>query len=185
MYDGSSLSFEENVKKTKEIVKLAHSFDIPIEAEIGSVGYSDPNLGISGELTDPSEAKEFAERTGVDALAVAVGTVHRMENQSAKIQYDLIEQIQALVSVPLVMHGSTGLPDEELKKIAGMHFGKVNIGTAIRMSFGKTLRNELTANPLAFDRIELFNKPMQAVKQEAIHKMKLLNLDKVKVKEAN
>ncbi|WP_407272090.1 ketose-bisphosphate aldolase [Radiobacillus sp. PE A8.2] len=180
MYDGSSLPFEENVATTKEIVKLAHAFDIPIEAEIGSVGYSDPSLGISGQLTDPSEAKEFAERTGVDALAVAVGTVHRMENQSAEIQYDRIEEIQSLVKVPLVMHGSTGLPDEDLRRIAGMQFGKVNIGTAIRMSFGKTLRNEFNAKPQAFDRIELFEKPMQAVKREAIHKMKLLNLDKFK-----
>jgi len=175
MYDGSQLPFEDNVRTTREIVKMAHAFDIPVEAEIGSVGYTDPSMGMKSTLTDVQEAKEFAGRTGVDALAVAVGTLHRMEEQTADIQYDLIEEIQALVNVPLVMHGSTGIPDEDLQKIVKTNFGKVNIGTAIRMAFGKTLREEVTANPDTFDRIDLFKQPIQAVKEEAMKKIKLLN----------
>jgi len=175
MYDGSQLPFEDNINTTKEIVKMAHAFGIPVEAEIGSVGYSDPSLGIKATLTDPLEAKEFAERTGVDALAVAVGTLHRMEEQSAEIQFDLIEQIQKVVHVPLVMHGSTGIPDDDLKKIVKTNFGKVNIGTAIRMAFGNTLRYEMENNPNAYDRIDLFQASIQAVKQEAKKKIELLN----------
>lgn len=177
MYDGSQLSFEENIRTTKEIVKMAHAFGIPVEAEIGSVGYADPHMEIKKALTDPQEAKEFAERTGVDALAVAVGTLHRMEQQTVNIRYDLIDKIQSLVHVPLVMHGSTGIPDEDLGKISKTNFGKVNIGTAIRMAFGHTMRQEFVADPDVYDRIDLFTKSMEAVKQEAKQKMKLLNTD--------
>lgn len=178
MYDGSQLSFDENMKTTQEVVKLAHAFGIPVEAEIGSVGYSDPSMGMKSALTNPSEAKDFVERTDVDALAVAVGTLHRMEKQTASIRYDLIEQIQKRVTVPLVLHGSSGVLDADLKKIAKTRFGKVNIGTAIRMGFGNTLRQESVNKPDVFDRIELFRKPMEAVKQEAIRKLKLLNTSK-------
>ncbi|QUW21504.1 class II fructose-bisphosphate aldolase family protein [Sporosarcina sp. Marseille-Q4063] len=178
MYDGSQLEFEENIRTTKSIVQLANSFGIPVEAEIGSVGYSDSNICLKSFLTDPFEAKEFAERTGVDALAVAVGTLHRMEEQTANIQYELIEEIQSLVNLPLVMHGSTGIRDADLKKITKTNFGKVNIGTAIRMAFGKKLREEILAHPEAFDRLDLFQLPMQAVKREAMHKIKLLNTHK-------
>jgi len=180
MYDGSQLSFEENIETTKEIVKMAQAFGVPVEAEIGSVGYSDPKIGMKSALTDPLEAKEFAERTGVDALAVAVGTLHRMEEQSASIQYGLINEIQTLVHVPLVMHGSTGILDEDLMEIVKTSFGKVNIGTALRMTFGKTLRQEFADKPNAFDRMELFQEPLKLVKQEAMKKMKLLNAHKYK-----
>jgi|SRR5690625_1875440 len=175
MYDGSQLSLEENIRTTKEIVKMAHSFGIPVEAEIGSVGYFDPSLGIKGALTDPLEARKFAEETEVDALAVAVGTVHRMEEQSANIQFDLINEIQSFVKVPLVMHGSTGIPDEDLKKIIETNFGKVNIGTALRMAFGQTLRKTMEAKPDVYDRIELFEESMLAVKEEVKKKIRLLN----------
>ncbi|MFS0821523.1 class II fructose-bisphosphate aldolase [Bacillus sp. 1P02SD] len=176
MYDGSQLPFSENVRTTKEIVRMAHAYGIPVEAEIGSVGYSDPTLGM-GALTDPHEAKQFAEETDVDALAVAVGTIHRMEEQTAYVQFDRLHDIQQLVRVPLVMHGSTGIPDEDLKKLASTNIGKVNIGTAIRMAFGNSLRQEVNANVTSFDRIDWFKNAMEAVKEEAKHKMRLLNLD--------
>lgn len=173
MYDGSALPFEENVKNTKDVVKLGHGFGVSVEGEIGSVGYSDAARN-HGRLTDPQEAKEFAERTGVDALAVAVGTTHRMETQSASVDYPLIETIQGLVRQPLVMHGSTGLPDKALRQISQMHFCKVNIGTAIRMRFGHSLRKAMQEKPNVFDRLELMKEPMREVKEEAINKMKLL-----------
>jgi fructose-bisphosphate aldolase class II len=128
-------------------------------------------------LTVPAEAEEFAERTGVDALAVAVGTVHRMHDQAAEVRFELIEEIQKRVSIPLVMHGATGIPDNDLRKLTKTGFGKVNIGTALRMAFGNTMRREFAENPRTFDRLELLQKPMNAVKQEVMHKMKLLNTD--------
>src|SRR5690625_6808006 len=98
-----------------------------------------------------------------------------MEQQTAEIRYDLIEDIQSRIQVPLVLHGSTGVPDDDLKKIVKTNFGKVNIGTAIRMAFGNTLRYEMENNPNAYDRIDLFQAPIQAVKQEAKKKIELLN----------
>lgn len=168
MYDGSGLPLEENIRQTQEVVRLAHACTVSVEAEIGCVGYNDPSIHAIAMYTDPAEAKQFEEETGVDALAVAVGTLHRMQVQDAKIQYDRLEQIQELTDVPLVIHGSTGLTDDDLSKLAATSVSKVNIGTALRMAFGHTLREEIMADSQGFDRIKCFKKPMEAIK-EVIH----------------
>ncbi|QEK11602.1 class II fructose-bisphosphate aldolase [Crassaminicella thermophila] len=178
MYDGSQLPFEENIKNTREIVRLAHACNVSVEAEIGAVGYSDPSLKVKARYTEPEEAKIFAEKTGVDALAVAIGTLHRMETQDAVIQYDRLEAIEKLTDVPLVIHGSTGVKDEDLKKLSRYNVAKVNIGTALRMVFGNTMREEMNKNPNEFDRIVLFQKPMVEVQKEAKKKMELLGIGK-------
>lgn len=172
MYDGSHLPLEENIRRTKEIVHLAHACNIPVEAEIGSVGYKNLN---EGQFTEPEEAKVFAEETGVDILAVSIGTVHRMEKQSAKVNFDLLRKIEDVVHVPLVLHGSTGVTDEDMKKLIKHRFVKVNIGTALRIAFGHSLRDQLEENPLEFDRIVLFQQPMKEVKKVAKNKLTLLN----------
>ncbi|MCT4619896.1 MAG: class II fructose-bisphosphate aldolase [Marinisporobacter sp.] len=174
MYDGSQLPLEENIKNTKEVVKLAKALDVSVEAEIGSVGYSNPEIAIKGVYTKPEEAEIFAKETGVDILAVSIGNVHRMEEQGAKIQYDLLKEIQEVVPVPIVVHGSTGILDEDMKKLITYRIGKVNIGTALRMAFGHTLRKEMEEKPNAFDRLELSKAPMEAVEKAAFEKLKLL-----------
>jgi len=176
MYDGSQLPLRENIQNTSEIVKLAHSCGISVEAEIGSVGYSDPTMNVKEISTNPIEAKQFAEETAVDALAVAVGTLHRMENQTAVLQFDRLEEIKRLVPIPLVIHGSTGVPDQDLSRLPFFNVRKVNIGTALRMKFGKTLREEMEKNPSEFDRINLFKQPMKMVQEEAKRKLQLLGL---------
>lgn len=178
MYDGSQLPLTENIGTTQEIVKLAHACGIPVEAEIGSVGYSDPNMMVKAFYTEPEEARMFAEETGVDALAVAVGSLHRMEQQAAIIQFDRLQAIQDLVDTPLVIHGSTGITDEDLTKLVTYNVVKVNIGTALRMAFGHTLREEMNQHPHQFDRISLFKRPMKEVQEEAMRKMKILGLGK-------
>lgn len=173
MYDGSQLSLEENIRNTKEVVALAHPLNVSVEAEIGAVGYSGVE-GYKEVYTEPEEAKQFAEETGVDALAIAIGTLHRMETQEAKIQFDRLEAIQGMTDVPLVIHGSTGIKDEDLKKLINYHVVKINIGTALRMAFGKSLREEVLNKPNEFDRIALFKAPMKKVEEEAKNKMQLL-----------
>lgn len=179
MYDGSQLILEENIRTTKEIVKFAHAAGIPVEAEIGSVGYSDPSMKMKAFYTEPGEAKFFAQETGVDALAVAVGSLHRMQEQSAVIQFDRLEQIQSVVTTPLVIHGSTGIADEDLTRLAAYNVTKINIGTALRMAFGEALREEMNSRPDEFDRIKLFQAPMLRVKEEAKRKMLLLHPQRV------
>ena len=183
MYDGSQLELEENIRKTKEIVKLAHAFGIPVEAEIGSVAYRDKYSHIKQEHTSPFEAQRFVAETGVDCLAVSVGSLHRMEEQAAEIDFELIKAIEAVVDIPLVMHGATGISDEDLPKLAATSFGKVNIGTALRMAFGKSLRKQMEADPVVYDRLELFPDAMEKVKQAAINKMLLLNTTRAKTLE--
>ncbi len=174
MYDGSQLPLEENIKRTKEIADIAHHFGVSIEGEIGSVGYNDPSIKAKAMYTVPKEAKRFVEETGVDAVAIAIGTLHRMKAQEANIQYDRLEEIEKLVDVPLVIHGSTGVKDEDLIRMSKHRIAKVNIGTALRMAFGNTLRDEMNNKPEEFDRIKFFKRPMIEVKNKAKEKMIIL-----------
>lgn len=174
MYDGSQLPIEENISYTKKAVEMVREYNVSVEAEIGSVGYSDPNIKAVATYTEPDEAKDFAQKTGVDALAIAVGTLHRMQVQAAEIQYDRLNKIEELTEVPLVIHGSTGLKDEDLEKLAKYHVGKVNIGTALRMVFGNTMREEMNKQPEEFDRIKFFKEPMKAVKEVVLDKYAIL-----------
>lgn len=174
MYDGSQLPFDENVNRTKEIAHAAHAFGVSVEAEIGSVGYSDPTIKMKHETSDPDEVLAFVEQTGIDAVAVSVGTLHRMESQGANIDFDLLTTIQNKLSTPLVIHGATGVPDDQLQRLVSHRVGKINIGTALRMAFGQSLRQAIQEQPDEFDRIKLFQQPMQVVKETAMNKMKLL-----------
>lgn len=174
MYDGSQLPLEENIRETKRVVDIARYYKVSVEGEIGSVGYSDPKIKAKPLYTKPSEAKRFVEETGVDAVAVAIGTLHRMVEQDAIIQYDLLEAIEKVVDIPLVLHGSTGVKDEDLKILVKTNISKVNIGTALRMTFGHTMRRELLDNPQEFDRLNLFKKSMVEVEKVALEKMKIL-----------
>lgn len=174
MFDGSQLPFADNVDQTRRIVEMAHARGISVEAEIGSVGYSDPAMTNKHELSNPDEVEAFVAQTGIDAVAVSIGTVHRMETQGARLDFGLLETIQSRVGVPLVIHGSTGVADGDLRRLATCRVGKINIGTAIRMAFGKALRAEMAEKPHEFDRIKLFQKPMEAVKAAALNKFQLL-----------
>ncbi len=174
MYDGSALSIEENIARTRRIVEFAKKYNVSVEGEIGSVAYSDRNFEIPTVYTDPEEASRFARETGVDLMAVSVGTLHRMQSQQAEIQYDRLDAIQAKTTIPLVIHGATGISDRDLSRMIGYNIVKFNIGTALRIEFGKALRKEVLANPEEYDRLKLFKEPMNAVRQMALLKYKKL-----------
>ncbi|WP_041083881.1 class II fructose-bisphosphate aldolase [Thermotoga profunda] len=175
MYDGSSLSFEENVHNTKLVVKVARAFGVSVEAEIGRVGKSEEGEELQQILTEPESAKAFFEQTQVDALAVAVGTAHAMQKQEAQINFERVEQIQEVVDVPLVLHGSSGVPDEDLTKISKMRFGKINIGTVLKTVYVKKIREILQNKPDLKDQIILLKDASCAVTEMVKHKIKLLN----------
>ncbi|MFT5875810.1 MAG: fructose-bisphosphate aldolase class II [Clostridium sp.] len=181
MYDGSQLPLKENIKNTKELVKYAHACNVYVEAEIGSVPYPDIQGGAKSVYTEPNEANEIATETGVDWLAVAVGTVHRMQKKEANIQYDRIIEIQKLVTAPLVLHGASGIKDEDISKLINYHIGKINVGTVLRMAFVKTLSQEMRENPNEFDKLHLFKKPMEMVQKTAKETMKLLGMGKFNI----
>lgn len=143
MFDGSNYDLEENIRLTKEITEIAHMAGVSVEAEIGSLAkgdFSDEEEG-DGTLTDPQSAKDFVNATGVDFLAAAIGTVHGMYKGEPKIDLALLEQIQQAVTVPLVLHGGSGTPDEIIKQAIQLGICKVNVNTEVSMAAVSYLQN--------------------------------------------
>ncbi|QGH70284.1 class II fructose-bisphosphate aldolase [Pseudactinotalea sp. HY158] len=146
MYDGATLDYPENVARTVTAVSAAHAVGAIVEAELGEIGGKD-GAHAPGVRTDPAEAARFAADTGVDALAVAVGSSHAMLERTAELDTDLIAAIAAAVPVPLVLHGSSGVPDASIQ--AGIRSGmvKVNISTQLNKMFTAGVRERLGAQP--------------------------------------
>ena len=143
MFDGSNYELEENIRRTKEIVEIAHMAGVSVEAEIGSLAkgdFSDEEEG-DGTLTDPQSAKDFVDATGVDFLAAAIGTVHGMYQGEPKIDLSLLEQIQQAIEVPLVLHGGSGTPETIIKKAIQLGICKVNVNTEVSMAAVSYLQN--------------------------------------------
>jgi ketose-bisphosphate aldolase len=152
MYDGSDLPFEENIRRTRAVVEMARRAGVSVEGEIGHVPmHADVASGavtmeqLRQYFTRPEEARRFVEETGVDALAVAVGTVHRMPLQSARIDRQRLREIHEAVSVPLVFHGCTGMVDEDYRAAYGSGVKKFNIGTRLVKAFEQGLQAEQAA----------------------------------------
>jgi fructose-bisphosphate aldolase class II len=155
MFDGSQLPLAENIAQTRAIAQMAHGAGVSLEGEIGFVGYA---AGAASHGTDPDEARRFAQETGVDAMAISIGNVHLQEAQGAAINMDLLRAIEAVTDVPLVLHGSSGIPDATRRALAlTTKVCKFNVGTELRQVFGSALRQELAQNPDEFDRIALLS----------------------------
>ena len=141
MFDGSQLPLAQNISRTAAMAKIAHQFGASIEGEVGSVPYFEGRAHIKSELTSPADAQDFAEQSGVDAMAIAVGNIHRLREPTADIDYDLLGRIEACTSLPLVIHGTTGITDADLRKLKQRRVSKFNIGTTMRMTFARSLRS--------------------------------------------
>ncbi|HIW61991.1 MAG TPA: class II fructose-bisphosphate aldolase [Candidatus Stackebrandtia excrementipullorum] len=151
MVDYSKLPYAENVAETSRAVEFLNSRGLWVESEIGQVGGKDGEKPLSahapGARTSPEEAAAYAFETGVDALAVAVGSSHAMTSRVATLDHELIAAIRAAVEVPLVLHGSSGVPDEELSRAVSGGMVKINIGTALNVAFTGAVREHIAANP--------------------------------------
>lgn len=133
MFDGSKLSFEENIRLSRRVVETAHPMGITVEAELGTVGGKEDNVVADEAIyTDPDEAKQFVTQTGVDMLAVAIGTAHGFYRGEPKLDFDRIERIAALCDLPLVLHGGSGVPEASVKKAIALGMCKVNFATELR-----------------------------------------------------
>ena len=153
MFDGSRKPFTQNVEETARIAELAHAAGISCEGEIGFVGYDG---GEASAGTDPEEAARFAAETGIDALAISVGNVHLQQDQSGGLDEARIAAIDAATDVPLVIHGGSGVPADQRRHLARTtSICKFNIGTELRMAFGKALRDAVAADPDRFDRVQI------------------------------
>jgi fructose-bisphosphate aldolase, class II len=150
MYDASKLPFARNVAATAAAVRRGHGQGLWVESELGEVGGKD-GAHAPGARTDPAEAAAYVAATGVDALAVAVGSSHAMRTRTARLDHDLIARLRAAVEVPLVLHGSSGVPDDELAAAVRGGMVKVNIGTALNSAFTGAVRGALAGDTVLVD----------------------------------
>ncbi|MES0863791.1 class II fructose-bisphosphate aldolase [Ruegeria sp. SCPT10] len=165
MFDGSRKPLHQNIDETAAIAEMAHAAGISCEGEIGFVGYSG---GEGSNGTDPSEAAQFARDSGVDAMAISVGNVHLQQNKEGGLDENRIAQIDAMTEVPLVIHGGSGVPVEQRKRLAReTSICKFNIGTELRMAFGQALREAVNSDPDRFDRVTILKETHDPVEAAA------------------
>ncbi|MFJ7071577.1 ketose-bisphosphate aldolase [Streptomyces sp. NPDC098781] len=155
MYDAARLPYADNLAATKAAADWAHAQGLWIEAELGRVGgkNGEPPLDAHapGARTEPAEAHAFVTDSGVDALAVAIGSSHAMTTRTAALDHDLLKRLTATLNVPLVLHGSSGVPDGELRTAVAGGIAKVNVGTALNIAMTSAIRDFLAAHPEAVD----------------------------------
>ncbi|MGG5840220.1 tagatose-bisphosphate aldolase subunit KbaY, partial [Huaxiibacter chinensis] len=150
MIDGSHFPFEQNVKLVKSVVDFCHLNDCSVEAELGRLGGVEDDMSVDAEsafLTDPQEAKRFVELTGVDSLAVAIGTAHGLYTKRPKIDFQRLEEIRAVVDVPLVLHGASDVPDEFVRRTISLGVCKVNVATELKIAFSDAVKAWFAENP--------------------------------------
>lgn len=179
MIDASNLPYEENVALTKQVVELAHKVNVSVEAEIGTIGAMNYETeGVDNVLyTDPEQAKDFVKRTGIDCLAVAIGTAHGLypKNFTPKLNLELLKILNKEVNIPLVLHGGSGNPDEEVTASVSLGVSKVNISSDVKSVFFKKCHELLNENPNQYEPCDLFPKCIDEAKKLIYHKLNVLN----------
>ena len=173
MFDGSKLSYADNVAASARMASLCKSYGATLEVEIGEVGGKD-GVHAPGIRTNPLEAKAFAEATGTDLLAVAVGSSHAMTTRDATLDFELIQEITKAVGVPLVLHGSSGVNDSDLQKAVQAGMSKINIATHLNNVFTNEIRQLLGANPQLVDPRKYIAPGREAVASEVARLLRLL-----------
>ena len=175
MIDGSHEGIEDNIALTSAVVKACHPGEVPIEAELGKVGGKEDDLdgGEGDPYTNPQEAAEFVERTGIDSLAVAIGTAHGVYKGVPKLDFSRLSEIRKAVSIPLVLHGTSGVPDEDVAECIKRGICKVNYATDLRIAFTKGINQVLKENPDTIDPKKYNAKGREEVRKYVMHKMKI------------
>lgn len=174
MRDASALPYEQNVAEIKRCVDYFHAYNIPVEAELGHVGnetvYEEALADY--EYTDPKTAKDFVDRTGCDSLAIAIGNVHGVYSSEPKLAFDILEEVANAVDVPIVLHGASGIGDEDIKKAISLGVAKINIHTELTLAALDAIKESIDEPYLAMQR-----KVRTAVKERAMYKIKLFGDD--------
>lgn len=178
MIDGSHENFEDNIAVTKKVVDVAKACGIPVEAELGKVGGKEDDTEAEADTnTDPEEAKEFVERTGVSSLAIAIGTAHGFYVGTPVLDKERVSAVKKLVSVPLVLHGGSGLSDEDVRDCIRRGMCKANFATELRAAYTDAVKKLLAEHPETFDPKKLGVVGMEAVKNLVMDRMKVCGCD--------
>ncbi|MCX2970880.1 MULTISPECIES: class II fructose-bisphosphate aldolase [Streptomyces] len=174
MFDAAALPYADNLAATRDVTAYCHARGVWVEAELGEVGGKD-GAHAPGVRTDPDEARAFAAGTGVDALAVAVGSSHAMHTPIARLDLALIARLRDAVDAPLVLHGSSGVPDADLGRAVEAGMRKVNISTRLNQTFTRAVRETLAEHPALTDPRRYLAPARAAVASEVAHLLRLLH----------
>lgn len=173
MIDGSHLPFEENVALVKSVTALCHRYDASVEAELGRLGGQEDDLVVESKdalYTHPAQAQEFIARTGIDSLAVAIGTAHGLYTAEPKLDFARLAEIRAAVEVPLVLHGASGLSESDIRKAISLGICKVNVATELKLAFSAALKRYFQQHPDASDPRH-YMQPAKAAMKEIARKV--------------
>lgn len=174
MIDGSHYPFDENVQLVKSVVDFCHHNDCSVEAELGRLGGVEDDMNVDEEsafFTDPQEARRFVEMTGVDSLAVAIGTAHGLYTKRPKIDFKRLEEIRKVVDVPLVLHGASDVPDEFVRQAIELGICKVNVATELKIAFADAVKQWFAENPEGNDPRYYMRVGMDAMKEVVRNKI--------------
>ena len=176
MIDGSKYDLEGNIAITNKVIEVAHAVGVSVEAELGKIGGTEDNVTVDerdATFTDPDEAKRFVEETNVDSLAIAVGTAHGVYKGEPKLDFDRIKTIKGMLNMPLVLHGSSGVPEEAIKKAVSLGINKINIDTDLRIAFANGVKDFIKENPENIDPRKILGPAKEAMKEVIKEKMEL------------
>ncbi|WP_297281207.1 class II fructose-1,6-bisphosphate aldolase [uncultured Anaerococcus sp.] len=179
MFDGSSLPLEENLEKTREIVELAHSKNISVEGEVGGIGGEEDGVTSAGELADVEECKKLAD-CGIDFLAAGIGNIHGVYPDDWQgLSFDRLQEISDAVKMPIVLHGGTGIPEDQIKKAISLGVSKINVNTECQLSFAQATREYIEAGKdkegKGFDPRKLLAPGTDAIKDTVFEKIAMFS----------
>lgn len=180
MIDASHHPFEENIELVKKVVEYAHRWDVTVEAELGRLGGQEDDLVVDEKdsfFTNPDAAVEYVERTGIDSLAVAIGTAHGLYKSEPKLDFERLAEIREKVSIPLVLHGASGVSVEDVRKCISLGITKVNIATELKIPFATEVRKYLMNDLEANDPRKYMAKAKEEMKKVVIEKIKMCMSD--------
>ena len=172
MIDGSKLPFAENIEITRRVVAMAA--ELPVEAELGTVGGKEDGMEAKPQYTDPDEAAEFVRRTGISSFAVAIGTAHGVYKGEPKLDLDRLSEVRAKVDIPLVLHGTSGVPEDQVRECIRRGICKVNYATDLRIVFTAAVKKAIAEQPDAFDPKKYLAAGRKAVEERVRELIRLL-----------
>lgn len=176
MMDASKLPLEKNIEVTKSVVKIAHGMGVSVEAEIGKIGGTEDNVTVTereAAMTDPDEAYRFATETGVDYLAISIGTAHGPYKGIPKLDFERLKKIKGMLKMPIVLHGASGVPEDQIKTAVSLGVNKINIDTDIRQGFAARLRELLANDHDVYDPRKILGPCKDAMKEVVKNKMRM------------
>ncbi len=176
MYDGSHHPLEENIAETREIVKVAHAVGISVEAELGRLSGVEDNISVEEKdaiYTNPNEAVKFVTESGVDYLAIAIGTAHGKYKGEPKLDFDRLAKIKSLLDMPIVLHGASGVPEDSIKKAISLGVNKINIDTDVRVAFTEGVKSVIIGKPEEYDPRKVCTPAMEEMKKVVAAKIQM------------